>query len=85
MKNRKYTKTELSKSPSEAIFFVKDGGTIHVSYKYPKEQTTVISPFKKIPKRSKKAFTYENLKHLIVSEPGLSNSAEYFHKERRKV
>lgn len=85
MKNRKYTKTELSKSPSEAIFFVRDGATLHVSYKSTKEPIPVISTSKKISKRSKRAFTYENLKHLIVSEPRFSNSAEYFHKERRKI
>lgn len=91
MRIKKYTTTEFYKKPSEAISFVKDGGTVHLGYKGLKDPIAVIIPYKKsiqakkvFPKRSKKSFTLEQLKDLIISEPGFSESSDYFFKERRK-
>lgn len=91
MKMKKYTTTEFYKRPSEAISFVKDGGTVHLGYKGLKDPIAVITPYKKseetekkFPKRSKKSFSIDELKDLIVSEPGFSESENHFFQERRK-
>lgn len=88
MRTKKYTTTEFYKRPSEAIAFVKDGGTVHLGYKGLKDPIAVITPYKKILEKEKRSekrkFTIEELKDLIVSEPGFRESADYFSKERKK-
>jgi len=91
MKTKRYTTTEFYKRPSEAISFVKDGGTVQLVYKRLKDPIAVITPYKKseekkkeFPRRSKKFFSISELKDLIVSEPRFSESDEHFFRERRK-
>ena len=92
MKTKRYTTTEFYKKPSEAISFVKEGGSVHLGYKGFSKPIAVITPYaesldekKSVTlKRKKKEFTSKTLKELIVSEPELTDGGDYFFKERRK-
>jgi hypothetical protein len=87
MKKKVYVTTEFYKKPSEALNFVKDGGTVYLGYKNLKDPIAVITPYKEYVSLCKKKNTQSFIQRFggkAVSAPELKDGVKYIREQRRK-